>query len=850
MPTVSNEEFLTVVFGEDAPFTHVTSFMHDPANIPADQHLKAWMGNWFSRYTIQPGSNQYFTISIFKPDENGKARRRKALYLRTPCIVLDDVKEKLSVDEASKLPQPSWVLETSPGSEQWGYILDTPCNDRAKVENLLDGLVANGLAPDGKDPGMKGVTRYVRLPEGYNLKASKMVDGQPYKCQMRVWRPDHRVTIEQLAAPFAVDLDKPRRESRVDGAASIPDHPLLDVADVIHIKEIRSDGRFDITCPWVDEHTGEIDNGSGIFTNSDGTFGFKCHHGACADRTGKHLLALLNEQVPGFGEQLNNWQAKRVFEQIQEPVTSASPAVPATPSQEPQVETQADVLQSMVDTLRRERPDSSEARASAHGILKLVDQFTEFDKLPWHDQVRDLMGWSKQDLKTILNDFRKDWYAGSNKVKPFYDDVVYVNDQNRFYNLKKNLFQTPEAFQNAYAHLDAEARKGALQDGYATKVDKLDYAPKKPRIFEENGIIYGNMWSNRGEISGTEGDVTPWLNHFDVMGWGEHRDHILKWLAFTLMHPDIKINHMLVLGSREGGGKDFLLAPLVAAMRENCKTILGDELASNFNDFLMATKLLCINETELADRREALALSNKLKPLAAAPPEKLRVNVKNVSPVEVRNIVNATMTTNSQTPLRLGGMSRRFFAVWSEINVRDEDGETRPEWRKYWREMWEWMNNGGLEHCIWYLRNRVDLSNFNAGEPPPATEWMKEITNESKSPMETTVDAFIKARIGAFDADLLTTAEMVQTLRAGPLIAPELMEADVSFFTPKRVGMILKKMDSAVQLRARQWQHGNQESRVWAVRDSFNYSMLSPTELYDVHQAQVARIKKNLTVVK
>ena len=159
---ITNEQFLSAVFGRDAPSTHVTSFMHDPANIPSDQHLKAWMGNWFSRYTIQPGSNQYFTISIFKPDENGKARRRKALYLRTPCIVLDDVREKLDIEQASKLPQPSWILETSPGSEQWGYILNTPCEDRSRVENLLDGLVDSGLAPDGKDPGMKGVTRYVR----------------------------------------------------------------------------------------------------------------------------------------------------------------------------------------------------------------------------------------------------------------------------------------------------------------------------------------------------------------------------------------------------------------------------------------------------------------------------------------------------------------------------------------------------------------------------------------------------------------------------------------------------------------------------------------------------------------
>ena len=257
----TNDEFLNALFGDDAPWVHVTDFTYDPSNIPEGRNLTAWMGDFYSRYSLKPNTNQYFTISNFYTDDQGKARRRKALFRHTPVIVLDDVKEKLSMDEVSKLPQPSWVLETSPGSEQWGYILDKPCTDRSMVENLLDGLVANGLAPQGKDPGMKGVTRYVRLPEGINNKASKLVNGQPFKCRITHWEPFNRVTIEELAKPFHVNLHAARREARVDGAADVSDHPILELHDIIHIKDVRSDGRFDITCPWVDEHTGADDSG-------------------------------------------------------------------------------------------------------------------------------------------------------------------------------------------------------------------------------------------------------------------------------------------------------------------------------------------------------------------------------------------------------------------------------------------------------------------------------------------------------------------------------------------------------------------------------------------------------------
>ena len=302
MIEVSNDEFLQALFKEDKPFVHVSDFINDPSNIPSDRHLTSWKGDSYSRYKFTPETNQYFTVSIFNPDEEGVARRRKVLFLRTRVIVLDDVKEKLSMDAVSRLPEPAWVLETSPGSEQWGYILSEPCIDRGRVDNLQDGLIANGLAPDGKDPGQKGTTRYVRLPEGYNTKASKMVDGKPFKCHMKEWHPERTCTMEALATPFSVNLDATRREGRVDGAANIPDHPLLQIPDIVQIKEVRSDGRFDITCPWVDEHSDEADDGTAIFTNDDGSIGFKCHHGACEQRTVKDLMRFLDKEKPGFFE--------------------------------------------------------------------------------------------------------------------------------------------------------------------------------------------------------------------------------------------------------------------------------------------------------------------------------------------------------------------------------------------------------------------------------------------------------------------------------------------------------------------------------------------------------------------
>jgi hypothetical protein len=100
---VTNDEFIKAVFNEDADYYHCTSFLADPNNIPKDQHMLAWSGDWCSRTKLIPNSNQYFTISIFKPDENGGAHRRKALYMRTRVV------EKLSLEAAQRLPKPSYI---------------------------------------------------------------------------------------------------------------------------------------------------------------------------------------------------------------------------------------------------------------------------------------------------------------------------------------------------------------------------------------------------------------------------------------------------------------------------------------------------------------------------------------------------------------------------------------------------------------------------------------------------------------------------------------------------------------------------------------------------------------------
>lgn len=339
---ISNVEFLTQVFGPYWQSAHVTAFPDDPLAVSKERRGICWGGGWARDRlgAFSPEENQYFTVSLFSPfddpDRGQRAARRKELFLATYVIVVDDVHEKVPAERAQRLPYPSYRLETSPGNEQWGYLLSAPSWSRDEVDNLLDGLISQGLNPDGTDPGMKGVTRYVRLPEGSNTK-TKYVEqlGHPFKCRMLEWRPDLRYTLADLAKGYGVDLYQ-RREHAPSREMAVADdaHPVLHAASHGLIQITGSDGRgkHDIVCPWVHEHSGQDESGTVIFTNKDGSFGFDCKHGHCADRGAKDVVRYVDDKWPGFADYYQAYKAQAKFAQVQVTSTLASPAAESGPA--------------------------------------------------------------------------------------------------------------------------------------------------------------------------------------------------------------------------------------------------------------------------------------------------------------------------------------------------------------------------------------------------------------------------------------------------------------------------------------------------------------------------------------
>jgi len=304
---VGNAEFLRALFGDELgdACPVVVSFEGNPATVPG----KVWFGrSWQLRpdapIRLPASANNYFSLATFRPDEAGQFRRQKTRFHALHAVMLDDIGTKVAMARLS-LP-PSWWLETSAGNYQVGYLLRERLTDGSVADRLMNAIVAAGLC----DPGANGPrARLARLPEGVNGKHSPA-----FQCRMTKWTPGLRYSVDELVDGLQLEMASSARPTRQSlrlaqerpGDGDPVWMPPPEENSILVTLKARGlykaplgDGKHDITCPWVKEHTGVVDCGTAYFEPDDNwpIGGFKCQHGHCAQRHIRDLLRFMGIDV-------------------------------------------------------------------------------------------------------------------------------------------------------------------------------------------------------------------------------------------------------------------------------------------------------------------------------------------------------------------------------------------------------------------------------------------------------------------------------------------------------------------------------------------------------------------------
>lgn len=278
----NNEEFLQAVFaGLTEPHR---PFVLGFAGKPGDR--KGWRGDaWQAGKTSTENAslNWYFSLAVFAP-EDGYHRQEKhcaGMY----GVMLDDVGTKALPLGRLEACLPSIVIETSPGNFQATYLFDEVQTDLGRVKALNQSMVEAGMC----DPGAKSPpTRWGRLPFASNGKTDPA-----FECRLVEFHPERRYSIDEiierleLAPPVEARKKTPGRKASVRNVEDGVYVPRPEENEVIAAlkkrglyKQPLGGGKHDVTCPWVHEHTDQIDGGAAYFEPSVlfPVGGFKCQH--------------------------------------------------------------------------------------------------------------------------------------------------------------------------------------------------------------------------------------------------------------------------------------------------------------------------------------------------------------------------------------------------------------------------------------------------------------------------------------------------------------------------------------------------------------------------------------------
>src|SRR5262249_47913671 len=231
---------------------------------------------------------------------------------------------------------------------------------------------------------------------------------------------------------------------------------------------------------------------------------------------------------------------------------------------------------------------------------------------------------------------------------------------------------------------------------------------------ERRGCTTFNLYRPPTLVPGYASEPIPWLNHVRRV-FPSEAEHIVRWLAHRVQRPHEKINHALVLGGKQGIGKDTLLEPIKQAVGPwNFIEVTPRNVLGRFNGFVKSVVLRVSEARDLGDF-DRFAFYDHMKIYTASPPDVLRVDEKNLREYSVFNVCGVVITSNHKSDgIYLSPDDRRHFVAWSALSKEHfENG--------YWTGLYHYYDHGGNAAVARYLAD-LHLTDFHPKAPPATTQ--------------------------------------------------------------------------------------------------------------------------------
>lgn len=556
-----------------------------PAYLPAKgvKEGQAWYGNTAS-----------FIVDRFT-DGRVSARADNCEYILV--MMLDDIGTK------SKTPplEPTWIMETSPGSFQWGYAFsDQPT--KAEFSAAIRAIADAGYT----DPGACNPVRNFRLPGSVNLKP----DRNHFESRLVEFHPDREYSLPDICAALGVtpvEADsltlRPIRladDGADDVMAWLSQQGLL-------LSRPNGEGWAGVICPNGAEHT----DGNPEGRYMPASRAYCCLHSHCVDFDSRLFLQWVADNggpahTPGLREEL-----------LAQAMDSALSKLTPT------VDYPDEAAKVIAEVERKEL-----------GRVEKSEWWSRFAYIQTDDAYFDLQDKRELTRGTFNALFRhiscKSIHNGR-KV-----EASYSFDEHRQAKGAKSLVGvTYAAGADVLVARDGLPYGNRWRDARPTPVAG-DVSPwlahverMVPEEFEREHLL--NALAHKVQFP------THKINHAILMG-GNHGSG-----KDTLFAP-------------------FFWA-IGGDAKANCSLVKNEDLNSQWG-YALECEVMEIAELRQAEAKDRRALENTLKPIIAAPPELLMVNRKGMHPYMALNRVFVIAFSNERVAISLPSEDRRWFVLW------------------------------------------------------------------------------------------------------------------------------------------------------------------------------------------
>jgi hypothetical protein len=542
------------------------------------------------------GNTASFIIDRFK---DGHPSAGVACCEYVLVMVLDDVGTKAKVPPL----EPTWKIETSPGSFQWGYAFSdqpTKMDFAAAIKSIADAGYT--------DKGAINAVRNFRLPGSINLKPGR----ENFAAKLVEFNPERDFTLDDICT--ALDVIPAPADSIGVRPIRLSDDGADDVmawlsGQGLLLSHPNQEGWAGIICPNSANHTDGNPEGRYMPANR----AYRCLHSHCVDLDSNVFLKWVSDNggpkhAPGLREELLTMAMDQALAKL-------------TPS-----DMFTDDASAVIAEVERKELGRVEKAQWYERFAYIQDDESYFD-------MQDRREISRQTFNALFRHIPCKSIHGKN---PKIEASVSFDENRQKYGAKALVGITYAAGESVIVARDGDLFGNRWRDARPT-VAAGDVTPWMdhcktlvPDQRELDHIL--NVMAFKLQYPSIK------INHAVLHGGDQGSGKDTMWAPFiwAVCGPHLKNRGLLD----------------------------NDTMSSQFG-YALESEILILNELKEPDAKERRALANKLKPIIAAPPEMLTVNRKGLHPYQMANRVFVLAFSNDPVPISLDSQDRRWMCIWS-----------------------------------------------------------------------------------------------------------------------------------------------------------------------------------------